>query len=181
MPGRCRLNTLHRCHRVLLTVGARGREQSSRYPISVELVTEINGCEYLFLDDISQPDYHTLRLIIAEGRPAGEAGPIKIGSAVLEGGTRIEVTDESRIFELVWSSYVAYCVTNESFGTINPEEQFDGKLFRTFSKSHFIEFVGRATIASAEYPGPMQHYEVVCQDHVVDIISIHQPTIRKLR
>jgi hypothetical protein len=36
----------------------------------------------------------------------------------------------------------------------------------------------RSTDATDEYPGPVQHFAVVCVDHVVDVISTASPTVR---
>jgi hypothetical protein len=56
-------------------------------------------------------------------------------------------------------------------------EKFVGKLFRVFSWSHLLEFTKRATVASEFYPGPLGHYEIACQNHVVDVISTAPPRI----
>ena len=148
----------------------------------VDPTEEMNQCEYLFLAEIQQPDYHSLRLVVEEGRPAGESGPLEIAGAVISGCTRIDVTEASRSFELLWDSYVAYAVLNESFAAAaEADECYSGKLFRVYSKSHFIDYVSRATFATAEYPGPTFHYEIACQDHVIVIISLKNPVVRRVR
>jgi hypothetical protein len=40
-----------------------------------------------------------------------------------------------------------------------------------------LEFTKRTTRASDEYPGVLQHYEIACQDHVVDVICTGPPRI----
>ena len=76
---------------------------------------------------------------------------------------------------------MAYSIRNESFVTVDAEEHYEGGLFRLYSKSHFMDFVSRATFATSEHPGPMRHHEVVCQDHIVDVVSIVSPQIRRVR
>jgi hypothetical protein len=73
---------------------------------------------------------------------------------------------------------VSYTVLNESYGRY-PEspEQFSGKLFRVFVWSHLLEFTKRTTYASDEHPGVLQHYEIACLNHVVDVISTGPPRI----
>jgi hypothetical protein len=144
-------------------------------------IVEINECRSLFLTDIQQPDYHTLKLVVMEGLPNGPAEPLPIGGAVIVDCTRIEVIDNSRVFELIWDSYVGYAVLNESFAGVDAEERYEGSRLRVYSKSHFIEFLSRATFASPEYPGPTQHYKVCCEDHIIDVISIQPPRVGKLR
>jgi len=66
---------------------------------------------------------------------------------------------------------VSYTVLNESYGTYpEPPEQFSGKLFRVFEWSHLLEFTKKTTCASDEYPGVLQHYEIACLNHVIDVI-----------
>jgi hypothetical protein len=81
-------------------------------------------------------------------------------------------------FELLFdrSQMVSYTVLTEGYG-VYPEdpEQFDGKLFRKFSWSHLLEFTKQTTIASELYPGPLEHYQIACLNHVVDVITTGPP------
>jgi hypothetical protein len=67
------------------------------------VIAAINACSSLFLSEIQELDYNGPRLVVREGLPTGEAGPLQVGDAVISGGTRIEVTEESQTFELIWS------------------------------------------------------------------------------
>jgi hypothetical protein len=143
-------------------------------------IAALNKCRYLFLQEIQELDWNGLRLVVSEGLPAGESGPIHVGDAVIGGGTRIDVKEESRVFELVWSQYVAYGVLNESYANVDDPETFEGSAFRVYSKSHFMNYVSRASFASAEYPGPMRHQAIVCSHHVIDVVSVELPTVKQL-
>ena len=143
-----------------------------------ENIAAINACSCLFVSEIQELEYNGLRIVVREGLPGGEAGPLQVGDAVISGGTRIEVTEESQTFELVWSRYVAYSVLNESFASVDDEELYEGTRFRVYVQSRFIDYVSRASFACADYPGPTQHYAVVCENHVVNVISTVQPTIQ---
>ena len=57
------------------------------------------------------------------------------------------------------------------------EEGYDGNRFRVYSKSYFIEYASRVSFATADYPGPTQHFAIVCENHVVNVISTARPTI----
>jgi hypothetical protein len=150
-----------------------------RWEFVDENITAINACSSLFLSEIQELDYNGLRLVVREGLPTGEAGPLQVGDAVISGGTRIEVTEESQTFELIWSRYVAYSVLNESFASVDDEERYEGNRFRVYVKSRFIDYVLLASFACADYPGPTQHFAVVCENHVVNVISVVQPTIQR--
>jgi len=151
------------------------------YPLLVEneALADLNACEYLFLSEIEELDHNGLRLVVTEGRRAGESGPIQVGDAVIPGGTRIDVTDESAAFEIIWNKYVAYSVMNESFAAVDEEEQYTGNRVRLYSKSHFKDYVARASFACDEYPGPTQHVEVVCENHSIDVIAATAPIVHR--
>jgi hypothetical protein len=101
---------------------------------------------------------------------------------VLKGGTRIEVTEKSRTFELLWNGYVAYSVLNESFASADDDAaHYEGRRFRVYSKSSFIDYVARVSFACDDYPGPAQHYQVVCEHHILDVISTAPPIVQQLR
>jgi len=38
-----------------------------------------------------------------------------------------------------------------------------------------------ATFASDEYPGNLNHYEIVCENHIVDVVGVAVPDIKVLR
>lgn len=146
-----------------------------------ESYAEINDCKYLFLTEISELGRDGLRLRVEEGRPAGETEDIRIGGSVISGGTRIDVRDDSRIFEVFWASYVAYSVLNESFALQDAAEVYEGGRMRLYSKSNFADYLSKATFACNEYPGPTLHYEVSCEDHIIDVVSVVSPIVRRLR
>jgi hypothetical protein len=133
---------------------------------------EINDCSSLFLDEIVELDHQRLRLVISEGLPDGNPVSLKIGGTTISGATRIEVTAESRVFELIWTTYVGYSVRNESYAQPSEDEVYEGNRLRIYSKSPFIDYISRATLACDEYPGPTRHYELVCENHIVDIVSV---------
>jgi hypothetical protein len=143
-------------------------------------VDEINECKYLFLDCIQEFD-NSLRLVVQEGLPAGPAESIQVGHTIIPDCTPIDATDASRIFEVVWGKYIGYSALNESYAAVNDQERYEGTRFRIYSKSHFIEYMETATFASDEYPGPTQHYEVVCENHIIDVLSTEPPVIRRVR
>ncbi|HEU0369830.1 MAG TPA: hypothetical protein VFR42_11495 [Candidatus Acidoferrum sp.] len=61
-------------------------------------------------------------------------------AALRSSAAAIESTPGCRSFELVWSRYAAYLVTEEGVGSCGSydHEDFTGGLFRIYSKSHFL-------------------------------------------
>lgn len=142
--------------------------------------SEVNSCVYLYLREIEEPRDNTLRLLVEEAKALAEK-TLSLPGIDLSG--KEILSDEScRLFELRWSSYIAYFVRNESYTTVDQSEKVvAGHLLRLCSASKVLDFIRAATIASQDYPGPYHHVEVVCLNHVIDVVSTTYPEIRVLR
>jgi len=142
----------------------------------------IEDCEWIFLREIGEPSDNVLRLVIEEAKADDPPEDIEILPGKVIRGTRAVESDAScRAFELVWSSYVSYSVRNESFCTIDREELWEGRLLCLYSRSHFLDYVARATIASSDYPGPLRHWGVNCLNHIVDVVAVDDPQVREIK
>jgi hypothetical protein len=144
-------------------------------------IAEINDCGSLFLTDFQETGRNSLQVQVAEGLPVGSPKSIKVGETEIRDCTAIEITDESRVFKVLWRSYVGYSVLNESYASISDEERYEGNRFRVYSKSRFMQFMSQATFACDEYPGPARHYCIVCESHVLHVLSVEPPTILRIR
>lgn len=144
---------------------------------------QIDDCTYLYAESISEIEELTLGLVVIEAK-AQERAYLPVGDGTFEaiktGGKPIEKDPTCRVFELLFdrSQIISYLVLNDLYGVYpkNPE-QFAGKLFRRFVWSHLLEFTKQTTIASDFYPGPLEHYQIVCLNHVVDVIATGPPRI----
>jgi hypothetical protein len=145
-----------------------------------EIATIIDSCQSLSVRELGEPHDNALRLVLQEGIVNSRSETVDFAGARISNVHRVEVTHKSRSFELVWTQYITYCVTNESYAVPEGSEIYSGRLFRTYTKSPFLDFMGRSTLATREYPGPYMHFCVVAEMHVVDIISTVAPTIRIL-
>ena len=146
----------------------------------LDAIAEIDGCGFLFLIDLREAGHNTLQVQVAEGRPVGPPKSVKVANTEISDCTAIEITDESRVFEIIWKSYVGYSVLNESYATPSDEERGEGNRFRIYSKSRFIQFMSEATFACDDYPGPMRHYCVGCEDQILHVLAVAPPTVRKI-
>lgn len=145
------------------------------------LLLAIDACEFLFLTGIGEPAANRLRLVIEEGQVVGEPSRVDLGHGrSIEGVRAIEVMPHSQQFELVWDHYISYAVHNESYQSWDDSEAWSGNLFRRYSRSKFLDYLDRATFADTRYPGPFTHYQVICQDHVIDIAALQPPKVRLL-
>jgi hypothetical protein len=143
----------------------------------------MDDCAYLFATDIRELEELTLGLTIVEAKPQAPITTVDeqdpLGFLQL-GAHPIQADDTCRVFQVVFNRnhMVSYTVLNESYGKA-PEasEAFTGKIFRVFSRSHLLDFMERTTIASVQYPGPLMHFEIVCENHIVDVICTAPPAI----
>lgn len=142
---------------------------------------EIDSCYSLFLREISEPKENSLRLLLEEAFVLPEEVTIAVGGTEITGGHLIKSTTGSRLFEIVWDFYVAYSVRNESYVNRGQSEIFSGRLARFYSKSHFLDYVSRATFACTDHPGPLQHIGFVSECHIVDVASTQPPRVTQMR
>jgi hypothetical protein len=148
--------------------------------MSDELRQQLDACKWLYLRELNEPEDNSLRIVLEEAK-AGPPQDFEILGKVIKGTQPIESDSTCQLFELAWPTYVAFSVRNETYTTLDESEQWEGKSFRIYSKSHFLAFVANATHASDAYPGPLKHYCLVCLMHLVDVVSDADPQIRLLR
>ena len=144
-----------------------------------DIGSRINACEYLYLRELSEPKELSLRVVIDEAKVEAAPTSINIGGIVLSDVRAIKANPANFSFELVWPTYILYSVRNESFAYPDKAEKWEGRLFCTYSKSHFLEYAKSGTIATDEYPEPFQHLGINCLNHVIDVIS-HKQAILKI-
>lgn len=160
----------------------KAKYHAQRYSMQMANPTdEMNDCRSLFLAEIQEAGHNSLKLVVAEGLPVGEPKSIMLGGVAIPDCTSIEVTDQSRIFELVWKHYVGYAVLDESYASVKDGEQCVGQRFRVYSKSRFLDYMAQATFACDEYPGPTRHYCVGCEDHIVEVLAVDAPVVTRVR
>ncbi|WP_269621131.1 hypothetical protein [Zhongshania sp. BJYM1] len=140
----------------------------------------INNHKYIYLGDIGEPEDNVLRFTIEEAGVSDEETTIEISGSELSGLRSIEVTDKSCIYEITFDSYISYSVLNESYCGVDDYEEYDGRLFCVYKKSHYLNYVGKASLATSDYPGPFKHYGFNCLNHIVDVISTEEPSIKLL-
>jgi len=146
-----------------------------------EYFEELSRCQYLFLEDLVEPETNILRIRVIEGRASKVAVPIELARQSLGEGYPVKIDTNSVKYELTWNSYVLYQVINESFG--RPETSGDGVLGSSASvyrSSSLQDYVFRSSNASDEYPGKLLHFKIVCADHVIDVISTDRPECRRI-
>ena len=145
------------------------------------MIEAINACKFLFLRELWEPNENTLRVVVEEAKAEGPSEDFEILGKIVSGTVPVQSDSGCQLFEFNWRAYVAYGVRNETFTSWDENEVFEGRLFRLYTKSHFRNYVAHGTFASDEYPGPLQHWCVVCLNHIVDVVGCAEPNIRRIR
>ncbi len=128
---------------------------------------------FIDLVEITEPETNALRLVIEEMSPDHSAKP----DIPISGLVRMRHGSQDRTFVLLWERYAAYTVINESYTNGNGDDVFEGDHFRLYSQSRYLRFV-EETVGNVGvlHPG-YKHWGVVCQWHVIDVISNVEPQI----
>jgi len=144
----------------------------------MDALEELESCQTLFLIGICEPFDNWLQILLQETKTHHDKPrSMVIGGVDLGISYPIAPSTDSRFFQLEWRRYIAYLVTDESYGIYPEGEQFTGKILRVFADSRYLRFLRETTNATSGYPGTYQQYEVVSQMHVVDVAAEEPPEI----
>ncbi len=150
-------------------------------------VEQLNSVQYLYLRELSEPRDNSLKIVVEEAlvNRSGLVKPELLERpelvAIRDGASPIESVEGCRVFELHWTRYAAYLVTEELVGS-NAEkgyedERYAGRLLRAYSQSHFLAHIARDTGRHIE---PLLHYKLVCLNHLIDVAAYAPPNVRVL-
>ncbi|HMD09513.1 MAG TPA: hypothetical protein VKH63_18430 [Candidatus Acidoferrum sp.] len=142
----------------------------------------LNSVKYLFLRHLSEPRDNSLRLVVEEAVQNRFAPPPVPSDnpgldEILKRSWPVESIQGCKTFELTWNRYAAYLVTEELVGSGGSydHETYTGRLLRVYTKSHFLDYLARDTGGHVD---PVQHYKLLCLNHLIDIGSYGPPDIR---
>jgi hypothetical protein len=148
--------------------------------------SELDSVQYLYFRELSEPRDNSLRLVVEEavvnhsgvsrGTPELLAPEL---ASILKGASPIEPVEGCRIFEIYWKRYAAYLVTEELVGSNAAngydDESYTGRVLRLYSKSHFLNHLTRDT---GGHPDLLQHYKLICLNHLIDVAAYAPPEVR---
>jgi hypothetical protein len=142
----------------------------------------LTSVKYLFLRELLEPRDNSLRLVVEEAIDNWSAAPYTKSSdpgvaRILTEAWPIESVKGCKRFDLFWTQYVAYLVTEELVGSAGSydDEVYKGRLLRVYTKSHFLDYL---SLNTGGHTDPVLHYKLICLDHLIDIASYAPPDIR---
>lgn len=142
------------------------------------LVEQINSHKWLYLDRLYEDADLELCVIIDEAKVLG-GEPESLPNASAYGQI---VSDETcNQYKITFKNYVAYSVTNESCAGEGNDDLFTGTLFRTYSKSQFLDYIRASGGGLIDTLGGYTHYEVVTLNQIIDVAATRHPEIEIVR
>ncbi len=142
-----------------------------------------------FLLETEEDEDNCVRFIIAfsmkgEAREVIADMGIQGLGQVLQNATPI-VPNSDEVYEITFHRYILHQTRNESFCSWDEYEIRNGRYFILFEKSRLLDMLPMITDCQrdsdgAAYPGEWKHYGIYCQNHIIDVISHNEPTIKKL-
>lgn len=132
---------------------------------------------YIYMHSILEPEDNSLILNFERCNVNKIPENFKAEDIDLENSHSIEADETLPIVQLKFDWYIAYSVRNESFTVKDDYELSEGKSFRIYSKSRYMDFISLSTIASNFHPGPFQHFGIRGLNHVIDVVATEEPII----
>lgn len=92
--------------------------------------------------------------------------------------------NKNEMYEIAFEQYILYQTRNESYCSFDGYEIKQGKYFIIFEKSGLLDVLPLITDCQilsdgTAYPGNWKHYGIYCRNHIIDVISHNEPTIKK--
>ena len=92
-----------------------------------------------------------------------------------------DVTASSEdIWEIAIDGYVLLMGRDESYTVYDEYEVGRGRWLVEYERSRLLDDLAHYTFATDRYPGPLHHYGICCEDHLIDIVTDSAATVRKL-
>lgn len=94
--------------------------------------------------------------------------------------------DYNSMYKITFEQYVIYQTRNESFYAMDKSEAWEGKFFRIFSRSVLLDSLPQITLSQlwaegeAPYPDTWIHYQICCERHIIDVISLAEPKVERV-
>ena len=88
--------------------------------------------------------------------------------------------DPDDYWEVSFAGYVLFMERDESYTVPDDYEVRRGRWLEVFERSRLMDHLSSYTFADDLFPGPLTHYRVCGEDHVVDVVTTATPQVRLL-
>lgn len=140
-----------------------------------------DGCYGWLIESIvHRPPELILHLV--EGIEADAPTAFTVGEHTVQDARAVEVTAESRRFEVVFEDVVAHQVIDEFYVTSDEHEQPDGTdQVQVMARSRFLAFLQAHHGWMFDVVEGLRHYRVSTLDAIVDVVAQGVPRVEPTR
>jgi hypothetical protein len=78
---------------------------------------------------------------VEEAKVTGQKGIVQIGVVEIKDTQPVVTIEGSSIYEVVFESYIAYSVRNDSYTVLDSEEELEGSLICIYARSKFLDYI----------------------------------------
>jgi len=146
----------------------------------MENLEAINKHGGVYLTKITEFNANSLLLEVRKSVISDRDVDVHVGDNILSQCKEVTIDANGTFFTISFNNYVSYHLINESYANSDPLEEYDAGDFGTFCvfhKSRYMEFILKDTFANDMYPGELKHYGLFAANHIVHVISTHEPKI----
>ena len=145
-------------------------------PSAVEWL-DLNRLNYVYLMAIREPKDNVLELVI-EQAPASDFREDLEGLG-MSPDDPVDIDQLLETYRIEFPNYVAYAIRDESFARNDTSEDYLGTLARLYRQSKFLDYVD-STSTWLRMNDRLQHYSLLCLEHVVEVVSMGTPNLTVL-
>ena len=113
-----------------------------------------------------------------KGTDIGECPNAKLAEA-LKDSTPV-YPDKDNVYEITFSEYVIYQVRNELYCTLDDYCIGKGNKLVIYERSRLLDYYNSVTPCAGLFAGKRKHYAIESEFHIIDVISLAEPTIKKI-
>ena len=141
---------------------------------------KIDKCKWLLMTKFFEPKKNELAIEISLGIVSKQKEDLFISGINLGSANSIDFDNNNDTFIIYFDSYISYFIVNESYSTA-ATDNFSGNSIREYKNSAFINFCKAETIGfELNQDKVIRHYEIVTIRHVINILTISQPRIKRI-
>lgn len=130
-----------------------------------------------FLKKLTLNSNGQLEILITESTLSSDKDKVEFDGVDFGNLKRIEISNNSKEIKILFKDVLAFQRFDESFLIGHENESFEGKYFRTYSKSNYLDFLLKQTSLEVWVKSKAVHYSIVCENDVIDIISEAPPVV----
>ncbi|MDQ3291313.1 MAG: hypothetical protein M3Q05_08495 [Bacteroidota bacterium] len=141
---------------------------------------EINEARNIIATDLFEPEENTLHFILIIGLVSDTPIDIHINGGRINKAYEVSYDGSNNRYKIYFDSYICYSVINESYEQLGGVS-FSGNKIRVYADSNFLNYVKADTFATNKYPEEFKHFAFITQNHIINVASVEEPIIEKLK